>query len=496
MRARPISLPSLLPVALLILPGVGGLVLVLVQGSMLGFATLGTTVLTAMALMMGRKLLSGVVLWLPLGVLLYPFVRYPREQTLVMFDRAWFMALLFASILFGLPATRTPIAVRRVETAGAVLAVIMGIRALTTKPSLVGSVETWIDAIFLPLVLFEIVRRTAGSARARQQLAGAAAIAGGFCAGLGIAEKIFGFELASLSGGAARYDVDVGGIVRVSGPYPVPEVYALVLVITLAATLFWMQARPTSSRLLPGALALVQAAGLAISLFRVAWIAGLVVVTLGLGFRPRRAMRSAGAVTLLVLVTLLSLPTLQNNRVFVERLHDTRNVSGRFATHQVGLEMFYSSPWTGVGVNQFAAEQQKYPAEAVNGVRSVTFPHSSYLAVLAENGIAGFAALAWLSISTGFMLRRLWLGSHDPPTATLAAVSVGGALGYLLFSLTLTMLPYGPSNAFFAVLMGMAAAALGECEPSNLTVTRVSRHAKMGPREGRRDPFIAAGAAT
>jgi hypothetical protein len=36
----------------------------------------------------------------------------------------------------------------------------------------------------------------------------------------------------------------------------------------------------------------------------------------------------------------------------------------------------------------------------------------------------------------------------------------GAAAGYLIMSLTLTMLPYGPSNAFFAALLGITVGRL------------------------------------
>ena len=38
--------------------------------------------------------------------------------------------------------------------------------------------------------------------------------------------------------------------------------------------------------------------------------------------------------------------------------------------------------------------------------------------------------------------------------------SRGVAVGYLLMSLTLTMLPYGPSNNFFLLMLGLVAARL------------------------------------
>src|SRR5205814_617138 len=56
---------------------------------------------------------------------------------------------------------------------------------------------------------------------------------------LAVCERILGFQLATLSGGEVR--LETNNLVRVSGPYPVPEILVVVLVICLGATLYWMQ---------------------------------------------------------------------------------------------------------------------------------------------------------------------------------------------------------------------------------------------------------------
>ena len=58
----------------------------------------------------------------------------------------------------------------------------------------------------------------------------------------------------------------------------------------------------------------------------------------------------------------------------------------------------------------------------------------------------------------------------------LTATVAGAALGYLIMSLTLTMLPYEPSNAFLAVFLG-----------ANFALPRPA----CGERAGVRGPFLA-----
>jgi len=114
------------------------------------------------------------------------------------------------------------------------------------------------------------------SARA-QRVTGSLAFAGGILGAIGVAERVFGFDLSSLNGVAARFDTSVAQI-RISGPYQVPEPYGLSLVICLAATLYWIQARRPRPYAWGVLLVSLEVAGIALTLFRAAWLAGLVVV--------------------------------------------------------------------------------------------------------------------------------------------------------------------------------------------------------------------------
>jgi hypothetical protein len=49
----------------------------------------------------------------------------------------------------------------------------------------------------------------------------------------------------------------------------------------------------------------------------------------------------------------------------------------------------------------------------------------------------------------------------------MTAAVVGSSLAYLIMSLTLTMLPYEPSNAFFAALIGAASERLDALLPAH-----------------------------
>jgi O-antigen ligase len=420
---------------------------------------MGLVLLACVVLVVAQGVVWPLAVLLPLEVALYPFARYPAGSGLVTFDRVWALAVGAAALLAS-RRVNSDASSRQLRISGMCFIVVVAMR-VAFGGDIAGPGQTVVDALVLPAIVYLAVSRVAVSAATRRTLAASAALAGCLCAAIGIAEAVVGFELASRSGGAVRYDFDAGGVIRVSGPYPVPEVYALLLVVTLAATLYWVQSRSRRFTILTIAAVAIQSAGLILSLFRVAWIALLLVLMISVGLRPGRTLRRFVVVlTVAAVVALAALP-FRGNEIFQRRVGNTRNVAGRFATYQVGLEIFKDAPIAGIGLNRFALAQREYTPRSVQGIRSVTSPHSSFLAVLAEVGVIGAGALAWLAWAIARMVRAAWRRARDDEQAACAAACLGASVGYLLFSLTLTMIPYGPSNLAFAFILGLASGVLG-----------------------------------
>ncbi|MGV9242473.1 O-antigen ligase family protein [Streptomyces sp. NPDC003710] len=446
---------------------------VLLSPSMPTVVLCAAATVTAFALVCGRSPLAAGVAWLVLSPVLYPFARYPRSGSLVTFDRVLLAALVLA-LLLGRGTRRPSVpSVRAFTIAAVVFAALFLGRAVTTHPHTVGALETFVDAVLLPCAAFCVCRRTADTPRRVNLWASGLMVCGTVVALLGITEHLFGYELASLSGGAVRADTETGGVIRVSGPYSVPEVYALTLALTLAATMFWWMdgrvhgAHRRAFRSVVGpVLAVVQIVGMALSLFRVAWACALVILVIGLGLRAGRRLRLAAVGSAVALAALVAFVPLQDNAVFRTRMGNTDNVAGRLATYQVGVEIWRSAPLTGVGINRFVDAQSRIRVREVWGVRSVQSPHSSFVAALAEQGAIGFTALIALCGFCARMLRRLGrLATGDPTRQVLRAAVLAGAVSYLAFSMELTMLPLGPSNIALAVLLGLAAASVENAGP-------------------------------
>ena len=153
------------------------------------------------------------------------------------------------AILLALPRPRqTSGHARALWIALVLLSALIAVRTAFTHLPNQGSIflawTIWVDSLLLPLVLFCITRRmVALRSEWVERIALSLMVAGGALAAIGIAEHLFGFELASLSGSTARFDQSIG-VVRISGPYAAPEVFGLSLVLCLAATCLWLQMRP------------------------------------------------------------------------------------------------------------------------------------------------------------------------------------------------------------------------------------------------------------
>jgi O-antigen ligase len=463
------------PVARIALPWLGVVLAAIFSGT-LAAGNANSVLGQKPALLLLGALVAGsfLVMFLYLGssaVLVWPvaatggyLLQVPRGHVVLTFDRVWIFGLLAYIAVSGRRMPRTP-ATRLLVSALFILVASFGLRALTTS---VGTepVKVWVDSIVLPAVLFVACERYClpGADRGRR-LAGSLMIAGGILGLIGIAERLWGFELATLSGGSARFDAAID-TTRVSGPYPAPEPYALTLAICLAATLYWVNTRSRGSRSGWGlALVGVQGTAIALALFRAGWLAAILVVIAAFGYRPGRFGRTFAVVGLVGVVALAASLQLQSNSTVSERLNNTENIKQRLAIYKQGIEIFRTAPVFGVGVDQYNAVAQNRPPATVSGVESQPWPHSTYFGALAEQGIVGFIPVLLLSYAVWRVIAALRALSFRSREATLLLGAVtGAALAYFVMSLTLTMLPYEASNTFFFAFLGGASGRLDALE--------------------------------
>jgi hypothetical protein len=425
----------------------------LARGDTLGWvvaaAVVGAAALPLCALYGDRILLA----WIALSAVAVPFLRVPPYVT---FDRVLGVAAL-AWLLLTRREQAEAGAPRFLRVTLLIFVASYGVRAATGGLS---AEQTWFDAIAIPAIAYFAVARMATTLRSVEQVAAALTVAGATMGVLGLMNKLTGIELATRSGGEIRRSAELGGteVLRISGPYPVPEVFGVALIVALAGTLYWTLVRPSPQRYLIGlSVVVVECAALGFTLFRAAWIGAFIVVVITLGLRPRRYGRVIGVAVAIGALALAGSTQLRNNQTFETRVQNTDNVSGRLATYQQATTIFTSAPAVGVGVDRYFDVAPGFVPPTVDGVASVPYPHSSYFGLLAEQGLLGFIPFILFNVAVWYLLRRYrWL-ARDRGDVILAAAVTGGVLAYVLMSLTLTMLPYGSSNLLLMVLLGAVA---------------------------------------
>jgi O-Antigen ligase len=432
--------------------------------SMLFVAALGGAALVLVFARLGPGVLW---VWALLSVVTYPlngFLPGAGSQQPITFDRAWLLPMV--GLLLALPRHRgRPRASRRLSAALLALTVVMGLRTALTPGTMSDRIyvtEVWVDSLVLPLIIFCLVRRlVALDHRNVERAARWLMVAGAALAVIGIAERVLGFELATLSGSTVRLDENIGEV-RISGPYPVPEVYGLSLLLCLAMTMQWLlMARRTSiGRLVAVTIIVLELVATFLTFFRVGWLGAVAVVIAATGVRPRRYGRAVATVGIVALIAALAYTQLDRFAAVSSRAANTQTIFTRFATYEQGLRIFTSAPVLGVGASRYTAVALSLPHSYVGGAPSVEFPHSSFVGTLAEDGLVGFGALLFALVAILRAIRALRRRSATHADEVLFGVAVGGGVAYLVYSLTLTMLPYGPSNAFMAVLLGVLAGRL------------------------------------
>jgi O-antigen ligase len=186
----------------------------------------------------------------------------------------------------------------------------------------------------------------------------------------------------------------------------------------------------------------------------------MIVTIAVLGLRPKRYSRTVVTVAAAGLVFALAFTQLDKIPAVSNRVGNTDNFSSRLGSYKQGLEIFRSAPVFGVGATRYNDVASQLPIIQVNGINSLPRAHSSVINMLAECGVIGFVALLLAALGYGGVIRALNRYRGSPQDEMVSALLIGAGLSYLLYSLTLTMLPYAPPNAFLAVLLGLAAGRL------------------------------------
>jgi O-antigen ligase len=248
---------------------------------------------------------------------------------------------------------------------------------------------------------------------------------------------------------------------RAAGPLSDPNFYGQILLIAIPIGAFLAASikKETSqrrTRIFFAAAATVVFGGVLVTYSRGAMLsvgAMLLVVPLVIPVRARVVVPVAVAAALLMAV----LPSTVVQRfgtvtnVFRERGDEREeardaSVDKRKLLFEAGVRMFDDAPLFGVGAGNFGKHYSRYAYEVGSSAAQYDdpgdrqYPHSLYVELLAENGLAGFAcfAAAMAAAFVSLVRSRRALLARGAEDAALLAASIAIALaGYLVSSLFL-----------------------------------------------------------
>ncbi|MCS6992671.1 MAG: O-antigen ligase family protein [Anaerolineales bacterium] len=298
--------------------------------------------------------------------------------------------------------------------------------------------------------------------------------------GLGVFKMISGteqtfFGLAQLS---IIGQLDASGTLRYGGPIGESNMWGQVLAASVPLALYQLRYEKNSRRkVLALAASLVLLLAVIFTNSRGAFLAmGLILPLIAIEMKIRPVQMMIGALVIALMFMLL--PSNYAERLFsIKAIFQTNNdeyalyQDSSFVSRQnqmkAGMAMFWDHPFLGVGFGNYSAHYWKYASELglVNstyraGTQGPKNPHSLYVEILSEMGLAGFFTFSFFFFSLFISLWQAYKKYDDYHIHT----SWTSWTIALIFSLTTFLISgmflHGLLFRFIWVLIGFAMAAV------------------------------------
>ena len=440
----------------------------------------------ASAILIARKTSIDVVLigWFLTSPLASFYFRFPREQSILTFDRAVIGGAAL-SIILTLSISKKnkeshSLKVSPFELLWAGLVIVVLVNTLLLSQNFPFAFRMAIDSIGLPLLAFYLARRHVDLRQHRVILVLGLCALSFFLFATGAYELIRGNNLFPWSGS----ELIRAGERRVNGPFSSDAAY-----VSISVLLFlFLQAAPRvleirfakGTRIIYNAALVAAFVASLLPLFRAAAFAlvfsSLILELLVYSFRRFRTKTSsitpkkrtpyevttrrtkAILVSSLAAAGAFAIIALAYNRAYVDRLGDPANAFSRVATWEYGSQMAIERPLFGVGLANYSDYfRQKFRGrlQPVLGARPMNSPHSNLIWIWTELGIVGLilAGLAYFNLLGSGVLKLVEASNLASRTAAACFLAMIGA--YSIIGLTLTNAHYSDLNLFFFFSLGL-----------------------------------------
>jgi O-antigen ligase len=136
----------------------------------------------------------------------------------------------------------------------------------------------------------------------------------------------------------------------------------------------------------------------------------------------------------------------------------------RAAFAYVSLEMFKDKPVAGFGFNQFQVYNRRYLSDRSTNIRLESIRgyvhHNSYLSLLVDLGIVGFALFGWVLISCTREAWQLWRATAVPRWARGVGLCTLAIIGVHLIQMAFHEVSFSTiENGFLFAAFGLSVAA-------------------------------------
>jgi len=180
---------------------------------------------------------------------------------------------------------------------------------------------------------------------------------------------------------------------RIDSTFMALDFAALLLIyLTYSLNYFLIYDNFSKKQIFYGLLILLLGFTLLYNKSRGAWLGFVASATISLWFYKKKLIPIL--IIILIIVIILSPATIQNRIKSMTDLHNNRSNLGRIALWKGAVLMFSDNPFNGVGLNNFNESYNdgyRQPNTAAD-----SHAHNNYLNILAETGLIGFFAFAYL----------------------------------------------------------------------------------------------------
>lgn len=441
--------------------------------AIIGFAGLLIALVVLAKAMSGNGDMVGLtwVIFYPLG---YYFGAFPREHSIINWDRLCFAVLILALLCSKKARIRS--LPRNVRTAGLLwigFLLVASIMLVLTWDGELGRLRCLLDAFLLPAIPALWVIALLDVRRNAAKLHLIISVLSIYVAAISIAEVILQEDLLPLSDPS----IGTGMVFRATGPFIISSTLAIVGAIAVVLLFFLRQAVAPNMRPWQRILHVLGVTGGLIMVVAPLGRGGILALGM-IGCMELFARKTGGArgrwimLVAPVLVAVIGVRFLPSE-IYEDRVSNADNLYQRIAQTQQNWKVFLDHPLYGVGLGNFSKSVSSTGTYTTwfQGVESMGVPHSNLGGILSETGVVGIVCYLGAQLVLLVTLWKLARGKGER-ARDAAKCMLYIFIIYTVNGLDVAVGYYAEANVWY--MFALAVCAKFVCAESSAPVTAFS----------------------